>query len=245
MPFGLKTAGATFQRLMQATFSDFLMGNVTGSSDHQHGFCMPYVDDLIVRSISHVDLLEDYRRIFVPSSQLTLMYLVMSLLMVVFQTPRKSTRSLFSLWSIPSLLCRSSLEWSAFTGLTSHALLNGLTICGNFFKRTRTFTTQVEAEFNDLIAVLTGPDVLLHYPHWFKPFHVHTDASKLGVGAVLMQEDDQHCLRSLQYASQAFSPTQQSRTLANKNFMLSNGQSNNGVHTFWDANSSLRQTVPI
>ena len=49
----------------------------------------------------------------------------------------------------------------------------------------------------------------LHYPDWSKPFHVHTDASKLGVGAVLMQGDDQHRLRPLQYASQAFSPTQQ------------------------------------
>ena len=58
MPFGLKTAGATLQRLTQATFSDFLMGNVTGSSDNQTGFCMPYVDDLIVRSMSDYGALE-------------------------------------------------------------------------------------------------------------------------------------------------------------------------------------------
>ena len=126
--------------------------------------------------------------------------------------PRKSTRSLISLWSIPRLLCRSSIEWSAFTGITSHSLLNGLTICGNFLKKkTKKFqlNTKVEAEFNDLIAVLTGPDVLLHYPYWSKPFHVHTDASKLGIGTVLMQEDDRQHLHPLQYASQAFSPTQQ------------------------------------
>lgn len=69
-------------------------------------------------------------------------------------------------------------------------------------------TAQVEAEFSDLTASLTGPDVLLRYPDWSKPFHVHADASQLGVGAVLMQEDDQHHLRPLQYASQAFSPSQ-------------------------------------
>lgn len=64
MPFGLKTAGATFQRLMQATFADYLMGNVTGSSDSQDGFCMPYVDDLCVRSLSDDSALEHYRKIF-------------------------------------------------------------------------------------------------------------------------------------------------------------------------------------
>lgn len=127
--------------------------------------------------------------------------------------------------------------------ITSHALLNGLIICGNFYKRTKKFqlTTQVEAEFNDLIAVLTGPDVLLHYPDWSKPFHVDTDASKLAVGAVLMQEDDQHF--SMQ--AKPSLPPNKDGTLVDKNFMLSNGQSNNGDHTFWDANSSLRLTMPI
>lgn len=69
MPFGLKTAGATFQRLTQAKFSDFLMGNVTGSSDNQTGFCMPYVDDLIVRSMSDYGALEYYEQIFKRAAQ--------------------------------------------------------------------------------------------------------------------------------------------------------------------------------
>ena len=80
-----------------------------------------------------------------------------------------------------------------------------------FLQKAKKFqlTTQVEAQFNDLIAALTGSDVLLRYPDWSLPFHVYTDASKLGVGAVLMQEDDQLYLRPLQYAIQLFSPTQQ------------------------------------
>ena len=71
-------------------------------------------------------------------------------------------------------------------------------------------TIQVEAEFNDLIAALTGSDVLLQFPDWSKPFHVHMDASKLGVDAFLkMQEDGLRHLRPFSYASQAFTREQE------------------------------------
>ena len=42
LPFRFKTARATFQRAMQTVFANYLMGNVTGHSDAQIGFCMPY-----------------------------------------------------------------------------------------------------------------------------------------------------------------------------------------------------------
>ena len=73
MPFGLKTAGATLQRLMQATFSDFLLEHVTGSSDNQTGFCMPYVD-LIVRSMSNYGPLEHYEQIFKRAAQVGMQF---------------------------------------------------------------------------------------------------------------------------------------------------------------------------
>ena len=69
-------------------------------------------------------------------------------------------------------------------------------------------TAEGEAEFNDLIAALTGPDIVLRYPDWSKPFHVHTDAMKF-----------------------SWQPSH-GWTLANKNFMLSNGQLNDGNPTF-------------
>ena len=63
-------------------------------------------------------------------------------------------------------------------------------------------TTEVEAEFNNLIVVLTGPDIMLQNPDCSKPFHVNTVANKPGIGAVVMQEADQHHHpRSIQYAS--------------------------------------------
>ena len=121
------------------------------------------------------------------------------------------------------------MEWSASTDITSHALLNGLNICVNFFKRTIKFqlTSQVEAELKDSI---TGPDVLLHYPDWSKPFQVHTDSSKLGVGAVLMQEDDRNRL-----------PTQQKwDTHEQELYAVKWAVEQWQPYLFWDANSSLK-----
>ena len=54
---------------MQATFSDYLIGNVTGSSDNQTGFCMSYIDDLILRSMSDSDALDQYAQIFERATQ--------------------------------------------------------------------------------------------------------------------------------------------------------------------------------
>ncbi|WRX25268.1 Reverse transcriptase domain - like 10 [Theobroma cacao] len=53
MPFGLKNAGATYQRAMQKIFNDMLHKNVE---------C--YVDDLVVKSKKRVDHLEDLRQVF-------------------------------------------------------------------------------------------------------------------------------------------------------------------------------------
>ena len=44
--------------------------------------------------------------------------------------------------------------------------------------------------FQDLKNALTTEPVVLHYPHWDKPFEVHVDASDYGLGAVLVQKVD-------------------------------------------------------
>ena len=50
------------------------MENVTGSSDNQTGFCMPYVDDLIVRSMSDYGALEHYEQIFKRAAQVGMQF---------------------------------------------------------------------------------------------------------------------------------------------------------------------------
>ena len=53
MPFGLKNAGATYQRAMKNIFDDLLHKNVE---------C--YVDDLVVKSRKRGDHLKDLRMVF-------------------------------------------------------------------------------------------------------------------------------------------------------------------------------------
>ena len=48
---------------------------------------------------------------------------------------------------------------------------------------------------------------MLYYPDWQRPFEVHTDASKLGVGAMLAQEVEGK-LRPVRLASRVFSDTE-------------------------------------
>ena len=53
MPFGLKNAGATYQRAMQKIFDDML-----------HKFFECYVDDLVVKSKKRVGHIADLRQVF-------------------------------------------------------------------------------------------------------------------------------------------------------------------------------------
>ena len=45
--------------------------------------------------------------------------------------------------------------------------------------------------FDEVKCAITGPDVMLLHPNYDKPFVVETDASKHGLGAVLLQETDE------------------------------------------------------
>jgi hypothetical protein len=53
MPFGLKNAGATYQRAMQKIFDDIL-----------HKIVQCYVDDLVVKTRKREELIQDLRIVF-------------------------------------------------------------------------------------------------------------------------------------------------------------------------------------
>ncbi|KAG9454478.1 hypothetical protein H6P81_007382 [Aristolochia fimbriata] len=77
MPFGLKNAGATYQRAMQNIFDDFL---------HKRVEC--YVDDLVVKTEQRSDHLLDLRAVF---ERLRRLQLKMNSLKCAFGSPRANS----------------------------------------------------------------------------------------------------------------------------------------------------------
>ena len=80
-------------------------------------------------------------------------------------------------------------------------------ICAPFFTTPFAWTQAHEDEFTDLESALTSPDTILIHPDFTKPFEVHTDTSKFGVGAMLAKSY-QDKLIAVKFASRSFSPTE-------------------------------------
>ena len=77
------------------------------------------------------------------------------------------------------------------------------------------WTSDHEAEFQDLKTALVSPDLMLYHPDFDTPFEVHKDAIKYGTGAILAQWHDNE-LRPVRYASRAFTQTESHRPTAHQ-----------------------------
>ena len=59
----------------------------------------------------------------------------------------------------------------------------------------------------DIKSVILSSDVILYCPDWSKPFQVEIDASRFGIGAVLVQEN-RGSIRPVRFTSHAFNSTE-------------------------------------
>ena len=71
------------------------------------------------------------------------------------------------------------------------------------------WTSSHQESFDRLKLVLTSAPVLA-YPNYDKPFLLETDASLKGLGAVLLQEDNDGNMRVISYASCTLKPYEKS-----------------------------------
>ena len=226
MPFGLCNAPATFQRLMERAMGDLNMRD-----------CLLYLDDIIIFSRSVDEHLERLKAVFTRLRQHNLKlkaskceffrsrvtYLGHVVSEEGIESDPEKLKDVKS-WPVPKDVkqLRSFLGFAGYfrkfiKGYASIARpLNDLLVghsgakASKRGKRTKSvpyiWTGQHQEAFDRLKDELTHPPVLA-YADYTKPFKLHTDASTIGLGAVLYQECD-GVDRVIAYASRSLKPAE-------------------------------------
>ena len=212
MPFGLKGAPATFQRLMASIFADYLWL-----------ILLIYLDDILVFSSSVNQHLERLRLVFLklreahlklkPSKCFLLQREVEYLGHILSREGIAPTSRLVdAVENFPQP--QSVQEVKRFLGLASYYRrfiqgfssiaepLNQVTHKG----RTFAWSPACQKAFQELKAAMVTAPVLAH-PAFEVPFHLTTDASGVGVGAVLEQTVN-GITRPVAYASSTLNKAQ-------------------------------------
>ena len=211
MPFGLCNAPATFQRLME--------GVLVGLARKK---CLIYLDDVLVVGSTFSEHLDNLRDVFLRLSAVGLKlkpskcrlarqeviylgYVVSASgiaadpgkvqAVVEFPTPH-DVRTLRAFLGLTSYYRRFISRYSAMANP-----LYGLTHKDTAFD----WTPKCEDAFNQLKAALTEAPVLA-FPQFGRPFLLETDASGVGLGAVLSQVQDDSTNRPIAYASRTLQP---------------------------------------
>ena len=193
MPYGLKTAPQTFQRILNSVFADFL-----------YQWLIIYIDDVIVWANTDLEALSRYELVFEHAAKFGIQF--------------KPTKCAFFSQGLEVLGHRvTPLGWFLTSKGTEaisamphpHNVSSVKRFLGmvNYFRdyvrnmasRTKhlrsllckgtpfVWTDAHEAEFADLKDALSSPDTMLYHSDWNSPFELHTDASKHGIGAMLAQ----------------------------------------------------------
>ncbi|KAI0529675.1 hypothetical protein KFK09_002229 [Dendrobium nobile] len=208
MPFGLCNASSTFMRLMTETLKPFI--NVC---------CVVYFDDILVYNTSPDIHLEHLSQIFnvlrqhhlylnpskceFASSVVYFLGFVVSSAGV--QVDKRKVDAI-TMWPTP----RSFTEIRSFHGLANfyrRFIKNFSTVMAPITDvlKLKQFYWGIDQQSSfDAIKVALSSAPVLALPNFDKPFHVDTDASGTGIGAVLSQEN-----RAIEFFSEKLCPSRQ------------------------------------
>ena len=216
MPFGLTNAPATFQRLMESCLGDLHLN-----------WCIIYLDDIIVFSETPQEHMRRLRGVFqkLASAGLKLKpnkceffkkkitYLGHVVSEKGIEVDPKKTEAVQK-WPVPKTVTdvRSFLgftnQYRKFIPKYAHIAgpLNELISGDNSKKKKKEvqWTPECQEAFEALKEYgCTTP--VLAYANYKKSFRLHTDASDLGLGAVLYQQDESGKNRAIAYVSRMLS----------------------------------------
>ena len=212
MPFGLTNAPATFQRLMESCLGDLHLE-----------WCIIYLDDIIIFSKNPDDHLTWLRGVFERLAKVglklkpskceffrsSLKYLGHIVSKNGIATDPRKIKAIQD-WPRP----KTVTEVRSFTGFTNYYRrfikgyakiarpLHELTSGENGKKKHSKvqWTDRCQESFDSLKQICSESPVLA-YADYSKPFVLHTDASTMGLGAVLYQKQEDGKERVIAYAS--------------------------------------------
>ena len=216
MPFSLTNVPATFQHLMENCLGELLLN-----------WCIIYLDDIIVFSDNPKEHLTRLRGVFAklakaglklkPSKceffKTKITYLGHIVSSKGIETDPKKVDAVRN-WTVP----KTVTDVSSFLGFTNHyrrfikgyanvakplnILVSGENASNK--KASIEWTGECQIAFDKLKELCTSTPIL-PYANYKKPFQLHTDASDLGLGAVLYQRDDDNQQRVIAFASHSLS----------------------------------------
>jgi len=215
MPFGLCNAPATFQRLMDKVLRDYVWQSV-----------VVYMDDVNVFSKSWKDHLDHLRNVFecikkaglklnpekckFGSEELKFLGHIIKKEGIQMDPEKLEAVSNFP---IPKNLT----QLKSFLGLTGwyRMFVKNYAVrtapMRELCKKDATFRwgSRQQKAFEDLKHCMTSEPIVLAYPDFSKPFILHTDASKYGLGAMLTQKDDREREQVIAYGARATTRSEQ------------------------------------
>ena len=195
MPFGLCNAPATFQRLM-----DMVLAGL------QWSHCLVYLDDVIVLGRNFEDHLANLHQVFLrfreaglkvkPSKCELLKRKVYFLGHIVSEEgvatdPAKTAK--VASWPRPTS-CKQVQQFVGFANYYRRFVRDFASIAKPLIRLTEKnssfrWTNECQSAFDTIRQKLISPPILA-FPNFSKPFILDTDASDVGIGAVLSQIQD-------------------------------------------------------
>ena len=211
MPFGLKNAPATFQRLMETVLSGLI----------RH-VCLDYLDDIIVTGRTFEEHLANLHSVFLRLRDARLKLkprkCFLAMKEVEYLGFRVSGEGIIAdpkkIEAVQNYPTPADVKQvRSFLGLASYYrrfIPNFSVIARPLYALTKKDAVFVwcdfcEEAFAQLKALLTQAPILA-FPDFASSFRLETDTSGLGLGAVLSQEQDDGTMRPIAYASRTLQP---------------------------------------
>lgn len=213
MPFGLKTAPATFQRFMNDIFHDLI-----------DTYVVVYLDNILIyfsnreEHIHHVrEVLRRLREyhLFLRSTKCTFFTTEVTYIGVVitpegFSMEKEKIKAIQE-WREPTTLkqLQSFLGFANFYRRFVHNFGSIVKPLDALKKKDRKWewTEKEQEAFDQVKREITKDPVLVH-PNPNKPYFLETDASGVAMGAILSQRQDDGYLHPITYFSKSFNPAE-------------------------------------